>query len=239
MLVSNGVSVKTGFPPRRLPIRSPGEGGDRTSANNSPDFLYAKRYEKIEDPRYQTKSKILVISGPAPRHKMSSYLSNKVKVSPSETSGKGLFADQKIDKNELIADYSLGLGKYVSAQEADILFDSGQDHMIQVDDDLFFAATHEGEFEDSDLVNHSCEPNCGVEGKLKIVAMRDIEPGEEITFDYAMSESSDYKIACNCGKSACRGIITGNDWKIKELQKKYTGYFSDYLQHRITNQALV
>ena len=67
MLVSNGVSVKTGFPPRRLPIRSPGEGGDRTSANNSPDFLYAKRYEKIEDPRYQTKSKILVISGPVPR----------------------------------------------------------------------------------------------------------------------------------------------------------------------------
>jgi len=42
--------------------------------------------------------------------------------------------------------------------------------------------------EAGDLVNHSCDPNCGLVGAVLVVAMRDIEPGEEITFDYAMSD---------------------------------------------------
>lgn len=113
--------------------------------------------------------------------------------------------------------------------------------MIQVDDNLFFAAVKENDFEDADYINHSCDPNCGIKGKLVVVAMRDIEPGEEITLDYAMMESSDYSFNCNCGSSNCRKVVTGEDWKREDVQKKYQGYFSDYLAEKInlTNTSIL
>jgi len=63
--------------------------------------------------------------------------------------------------------------------------------------------------------------------------MRDIEPGEELTFDYAMTESTQYSLKCECGAKNCRKLVTGDDWKILKLQKKYCGYFSNYLQEKI------
>lgn len=164
---------------------------------------------------------------------MSSYISKKVSNKFSKTAGRGLFAIETITKGEIITDFTNGLGEYVDSNKADQLFKEGQDHMIQVDDDLFFAAVKKSDFEDADYINHSCNPNCGIEGKLKIVAMRDIIVGEEITIDYAMMESSDYSFKCNCGSINCRKIVTGEDWKIKGLQERYEGYFSDYLQGKI------
>lgn len=93
--------------------------------------------------------------------------------------------------------------------------------------------------EDTDFFNHSCEPNCGFRGQIFLVAMRDIIAGEEITFDYAMvvSESlgSDivFEMECTCGSASCRKIISENDWKKVELQTKYNGYFSQYIQEKI------
>lgn len=48
-----------------------------------------------------------------------------------------------------------------------------------------------------------------------------------------MQESSKFELKCKCGSKNCRKIIRGDDWKIKKLQKKYKGYFSDYLQKKI------
>ena len=157
----------------------------------------------------------------------------------SKKSGKGLFAIEDIKKNEIIADYTGGFGDYVNSKTADELYEKGWDHMIQVGDDLFFAATKEGDFEEADFINHSCNPNCGIKDKLRIVAMRDIRTGEEVTIDYAMMESSDYSFNCNCGSKNCRRLITGNDWRIKELQRSYNGYFSDYLQKKINPKDFV
>jgi hypothetical protein len=166
---------------------------------------------------------------------MASTLSQKVRLGTGGVSGKGLFATQHILLNEVIADYTLGKGEYVDSKKADTLFNKGQDHMIQVEDDIFFAAVAEDDFEDADYINHSCTPNCGIKNKLQVVAMRDIDIGEEITIDYAMMESSEYKFKCNCGSVECRGFVTGDDWKIKALQNRYKGYFSDYLQKKIDN----
>lgn len=164
---------------------------------------------------------------------MPSYISPKVKIRDSKKSGKGLFGIKGIKKDEVVADYTDGLGEYVNSRKADELYEKGFDHMIQVGDDLFFAAVKKGDFEEADCLNHSCEPNCGISGKLKIVAMVGIKPGEEVTIDYAMMESSDYSFKCNCCSKNCRKIVTGDDWKIKKLQKKYSGYFSDYLQEKM------
>jgi len=79
--------------------------------------------------------------------------------------------------------------------------------MIQVSDEEYFAVTNAEELEDVDLVNHSCVPNCGMQGNFKIVAMRDIKSGEEITIDYAMVENSDYELECSCGSKTCRAAV--------------------------------
>ncbi|HYE21970.1 MAG TPA: SET domain-containing protein-lysine N-methyltransferase, partial [Verrucomicrobiae bacterium] len=137
---------------------------------------------------------------------------------------------------ELVVDFSEGDGDYVSEDKLQEVWSPQFDYCLQVDDDLYFAAVQKHQVESADYVNHSCDPTCGVKDKLKLVAMRDIHPGEEITFDYAMTESSDYSFECNCGRTNCRKKVTGDDWKIPELQKKYKGYFSEYLEKKIVAQ---
>lgn len=67
-----------------------------------------------------------------------------------------------------------------------------------------------------------------------LLALRDIKAGEELTYDYALMESSpEYRIRCLCGSKECRGFLTGNDWRIPALQKKYKGFFEPYLQKKI------
>jgi hypothetical protein len=85
--------------------------------------------------------------------------------------------------------------------------------------------------EAGDMINHSCEPNCGIAGTSSVQALRDIEIDEELTFDYAMSDSSQYdEFICRCGKEKCREKITGMDWQKKDLQTSYKSYFSSYIE---------
>jgi len=81
--------------------------------------------------------------------------------------------------------------------------------------------------------NHSCDPNIGVQGQIVFVAMRDIQPGEELTHDWATTDDDSDEMRCNCGARTCRGIITGQDWRREELQRKYRGYIAWYLQRKI------
>jgi len=102
---------------------------------------------------------------------------------------------------------------------------------IQVEEDLYLVSAEDGP---ADWVNHSCNPNCGLRGQIALVALRRLEPGEEVCFDYAMSDGSPYdQFTCGCGAAECRGQITGEDWSRPELWKRYRGYFSPYLQQRI------
>ena len=99
--------------------------------------------------------------------------------------------------------------------------------------DQILAALHD-EYEDVMLfLNHSCEPNVGVAGNIVFVAMRDIEVGEELTTDYALFDDYEGEMACECGRSSCRGVVSGQDWQRPELQSKYAGYFSWYLQQKM------
>ena len=84
--------------------------------------------------------------------------------------------------------------------------------------------------EPGDMINHSCEPNCGAFGTSSVISMIDIEVGQELTFDYAMTDSSQYdEFNCICGKENCRRKITGKDWQDPILQSKYKNYFSSFI----------
>ena len=103
--------------------------------------------------------------------------------------------------------------------------------VLQVDEDLFLFSTDEGP---GDWINHSCDPNAGLRGQVSLVALRQIEPGEEITFDYAMCDGCDYdEFDCECGATQCRRRVTGEDWMRPELVTRYRGYRSPYLDLRL------
>jgi len=60
------------------------------------------------------------------------------------------------------------------------------------------------------FINHSCNPNCETEevrGRVWIKAIRKIEPGEEITYDYCLYDGGNDEAICNCGAKRCRGTM--------------------------------
>lgn len=67
--------------------------------------------------------------------------------------------------------------------------------------------------------NHSCEPNIGVQGQIVFVALREIGIGEELTHDWATTDDDDYTMMCRCGAAACRGVVTGKDWRRADLRQ--------------------
>lgn len=84
-------------------------------------------------------------------------------------------------------------------------------------------------------VNHSCDPNCGIRmndlGAHDLVAMRDITPGEELTYDYAMRNSriEHFPSLCKCGAANCRISIKGWHQLPKDLRARYAGFIAPHL----------
>jgi uncharacterized protein len=159
----------------------------------------------------------------------SSYLSPKLQGRlKADGTGNGIFAREPVKQGELLAVFG---GAVYQPDTFAALPERERSLSIQVEEDLFLVPQLIGE---GDYVNHSCDPNAGLSGQIVLVAMRNILPGEEVCFDYAMSDTAPYdEFACQCGAANCRGRVTGNDWRIQELQKRYAGYFTPYVQRRI------
>ncbi|MCA9698531.1 MAG: SET domain-containing protein-lysine N-methyltransferase [Myxococcales bacterium] len=102
---------------------------------------------------------------------------------------------------------------------------------LQIDEDLYLVSVVESP---ADWFNHGCDPNAGLQGQLSLVALRTIEPGEEVVYDYAMTDGSPYdEFECACGSQRCRGRVSGDDWRLAELWQRYGNHFSPYLLNRI------
>jgi SET domain-containing protein len=166
----------------------------------------------------------------------SSWIHPYLEVRSSKKHKHGVFAKKSILEGERLAIFG---GDIMSIDEIDNLPEELQEYPMQIEERFVIGSRSALNPEDTDFFNHSCEPNCGFRGQIFLVAMRDIIAGEEITFDYAMvvSESlgSDivFEMECTCGSASCRKIISENDWKKVELQTKYNGYFSQYIQEKI------
>ena len=60
------------------------------------------------------------------------------------------------------------------------------------------------------FLNHCCDPNCETEedeGRIFITALRDIVPGEELTYEYNLHDSDDTDATCHCHTPNCRGTM--------------------------------
>jgi uncharacterized protein len=85
-------------------------------------------------------------------------------------------------------------------------------------------------------MNHACDSNLWMHNEVTIVARRTIAAGEELTIDYALHSGLPTDLLgelCRCGSPVCRGVITGNDWQLKEVEERYQGHFSPFLNERI------
>ncbi|MBT3814442.1 SET domain-containing protein-lysine N-methyltransferase [Candidatus Woesearchaeota archaeon] len=142
----------------------------------------------------------------------------------------GIFAKEEIKKGEPINAFGgITVPKGEIKEYRKIISHAG----IQVSDDFFIVPSSHEEIKEQGIFNHSCEPNVGFNSSITMVAMRDIKAGKELATDYAFMESYFESFECSCGSSNCRKTITGNDWKIKEIQEKYKEFFSPYLRDKI------
>jgi hypothetical protein len=115
--------------------------------------------------------------------------------------GQGVFATRPLQPGQAILVLSgtlldrtqvLGLGR-----ERAYAMQSGSHHYLEL--------TSPGRY-----LNHSCDPNAGIMNDRILVALRRIEAGEEIRYDYSTTMSEDHwTVECRCGETACRRVILG------------------------------
>jgi len=147
-------------------------------------------------------------------------------VRDSNVHGRGVFATRRIEKGERIIEY---LGERVSHDEADRRYELKDDNdshtfLFIVDSKTVIDAGTDGN--EARFFNHSCDPNCESvveKRRVFIEAIRAIEPGEEMTYDYQIyrdhddPENIDEIFACRCGFTNCRGTML---WPPEPKKKK-------------------
>lgn len=137
--------------------------------------------------------------------------------------GNGVFADEAIRKGDRIVRYK---GKVRSHAEVDELYgeqqENGHTFLFTLNDDYVIDANEDGNI--ARWINHSCAPNCEAvqeanakgkthKDKVFIEAIRDIAPGEELTYNYGivLDEPHTAKLkklwGCRCGSKQCTGTM--------------------------------
>jgi uncharacterized protein len=82
--------------------------------------------------------------------------------------------------------------------------------------------------------NHSCDPSLWHADAVSLIARSDVAVGQELTVDYATHTGAvDWSMPCRCGSDACRGTVTGQDWRSPRLRAAYGGHWSPALLQRI------
>jgi len=82
-------------------------------------------------------------------------------------------------------------------------------------------------------INHSCQPNAGIKGRVTVVALKNILKGEEIKLDYSITEEDllwQLEYPCNCGTKDCRKIIRSIQGLPEKTFKKYLPFVPTYFR---------
>ena len=166
---------------------------------------------------------------------MKTWRSPKIRVTDDTLAGRGVVAIEPIARDEIVA---IKAGNIITRDELEQATQQAGDLALQIDDAFYIAPRNLDEAESmSVFINHSCDPNVGFRGQVVYVAIRDIAVGEELCHDYSMERSDDYYLDCRCGSPLCRGKVTGDDWKLPELQQRYGHYFSIYIRNKFEKEG--
>ena len=132
-------------------------------------------------------------------------------VRPSGVHGRGVYATEFISKGTRIIEYT---GQRVSWEDAPDNENDSHTFIFGLESGYIINPEIGGN--EARWINHCCNPNCESieeDGRVFIYAMRDIEPGEELFYDYALeigepiTKASKKEYECSCGSSSCRGTM--------------------------------
>ena len=138
----------------------------------------------------------------------------EIRVSPMQ--GLGVFATRHIPAGIRLIEYA---GERLTPAQADARYPDvpGERHhtfLFAIDDEIVIDAAVNGN--EARFINHSCDPNCDAvidNRRIWIETIRDIEPGEELAYDYAYvleerhTPAAKKRFPCRCGSARCRGTI--------------------------------
>ena len=152
----------------------------------------------------------------------------------SRISGSGMFAREPIKKGETVCIVG---GSVMTDAEFEAFQSTYRNYnAIQIDDHLHLVEDPEVTRTLEGSMNHSCDSSIWMADEVTLVARRDLKTGEEATVDYALfTTQSNWMLdtRCRCGSPDCRRIITGDDWRREDVQERYRGHFSPFINRRI------
>jgi hypothetical protein len=134
----------------------------------------------------------------------------RVRIGPSRIHGDGLFATRTIKQGKRILRYT---GEKISRVESERRLAAGNAYIFGLDE---FSAIDGKELKNTArYINHSCAPNCQTEqweDTIWIVAIRDIQAGEELTYNYGYTFTDQDNVPCHCGAMECCGYILAPEY---------------------------
>ena len=134
----------------------------------------------------------------------------------SPIQGSGAFATRRIPAGARLIEYA---GERLTPAEADARYpdvsrERHHTYLFAIDEDVVIDAAVGGNA--ARFINHSCAPNCDAvidDGRIWIESIREIEPGEELAYDYAYileerhTPAAKRRYPCTCGAPGCRRTI--------------------------------
>jgi uncharacterized protein len=148
----------------------------------------------------------------------------------SEIHGRGVYATRFIPKETRIIEY---VGEWIDKEESERRALSQHGKSLKTGDAAVYIFTLSKKYDidgnvpwnTARLINHSCEPNCeawNIGQRIYIYSLRDIEAGEELTFDYGFDIECWEDHPCRCGRDQCVGyIVARSQWD--ELKERLRG----------------
>jgi hypothetical protein len=158
----------------------------------------------------------------------------RIVIRKSLIGGNGTFAREPVKKGEtvcIVGGTVMTDSEFEAFQASHSIYNA-----IQIDEDLHLVERPDITRSLDGSMNHSCDSNMWMADEVTLVARWDISAGEEITVDYALfTTQSNWTLdnPCHCGSVHCRFTITGNDWKLKDVQERYRHHFSPFINRRI------
>ncbi len=142
--------------------------------------------------------------------------------------GKGLFVNKDIRKGEIIWQMDADVPKFhinVVQSMPSSNYSKLLKYVMQISEQWYIGMPDGTSTEPGDFINHSCNPNTWFVKDVALATRWDIKAGEELTYDYATSDTFGLEMKCQCGSSNCRQVITGGDYaKRRDLQKTYSNH---------------
>lgn len=150
--------------------------------------------------------------------------------------GNGVFATRSFARTQRMVQFR---GPLLHRSEVPSSYAGEGDRYVQIGVDEFLGPS--GGFDD--WVNHSCEPNAGLEftrDGIWLVALEDIARGDEVTWDYSTTLfENPWRMRCRCGKPSCRGVIGEFARLPHHVQARYAkrGVIPGYLRRFLERAA--